>query len=186
MQPNKNCFEQPEGAKRTTIILEEAERVFIDQLIKDGKELGIKSLFSKLLDIYRKLMIQDWKFPGEYYCGISRVAFVNIELLNILVQNTPKEKFYETGKKMGDILKVSMETTVGVDASKPENWNAVFIRLCVHGFGSLELKDKYLLLKNPFLNEPLIWEGILDGLFGITVETKTSISPFVFEIKSSP
>jgi hypothetical protein len=45
-----------------------------------------------MLDVYRSMMIYDWRFPGEYYCGISRIAFLNIELVNILIQNIPKEK----------------------------------------------------------------------------------------------
>ena len=187
MQSSKNPIEQSsDEAKRTTLILEKTERDFIDKLIKEGKEPGIKSLFSKMLEIYRSLMISDWTFPGEYYFGISRVAFVNIELINILIQNVPKEKWCDMGKKMGDVLKVSIEATLGIDAFKQENWEKVFTRLSSQGFGYCYLKDKYLMLKNPFLNEPLIWEGIMEGLFGIKVETKTSISPLVFEIKSSP
>lgn len=189
MQASKRKPEQPaehnEEAKRTTIILDKDERDFIDQLIKDGKEPGIKPLISKMLDVYRSMMIYDWRFPGEYYCGISRIAFVNVELINILVQNIPKEKWHDIGKKMGDALKVSMETTLGVDASKQENWEAVFTRLRVQGFGDFFLKDKYLLLKTPFLNDAPLWEGILEGLFGIRLETKNSVPPLVFEIKPS-
>ena len=70
------------SAKRTTIILEKDERDFVDSLIREGKEPGIKPLISKMLDVYRSMMIYDWRFPGEYYCGISRVAFVNAELLS--------------------------------------------------------------------------------------------------------
>jgi hypothetical protein len=172
-----------EEAKRTTIILEKDERDFIDSLIREGKEPGIKPLISKMLDVYRSMMIYDWRFPGEYYCGISRIAFLNVELLNILTQQIPKEKWRDIGKKMGDALKVSMETTLGLDASKQENWEAVFKRLRVQGFGDFYLKDKYLLLKTPFINEAQIWEGILEGLFGIKLETKNSGPPIVFEIK---
>ena len=52
-----------ETAKRTTIILEKQERDFIDSLIKEGKEPGIKPLISKMLDVYRSMMIYDWRFP---------------------------------------------------------------------------------------------------------------------------
>ena len=87
-QQQRNISEAPkeksEEAKRTTIILEKSEREFIESLIKEGKEPGIKPLISKMLDIYKSMMIYDWHFPGEYYCGISRTAFVNVELLNIL------------------------------------------------------------------------------------------------------
>ena len=81
-----------EAARRTTIILEKEEREYIDSLIREGKEPGIKPLISKMLDIYQSMMVYDWRFPGEYYCGISRIAFVNVELLNILIQQIPKEK----------------------------------------------------------------------------------------------
>ncbi len=189
MQSSKKRLNKPaehaEEARRTTIILEKDERDFIDQLIRDGKEPGIKPLISKMLDVYRSMMIYDWRFPGEYYCGISRIAFVNVELINILIQNIPKEKWHDIGKKMGDALKVSMETTLGIDPVKQENWEAVFTRLRVQGFGDFYLKDKYLLLKTPFLNDSEFWEGILEGLFGIKLETKNSVPPLVFEIKAS-
>src|SRR3990170_1186048 len=103
-----------ETTKRTTIILEKQERDFIDSLIKEGKEPGIKPLISKMLDVYRSMMIYDWRFPGEYYCGISRIAFVNVELLSILIQQIPREKWRENGKRMGEALKVSLETTLGL------------------------------------------------------------------------
>ena len=80
--------EKNEEAKRTTIILEKREREFIEFLIKEGKEPGIKPLISKMLDIYKSMMVYDWHFPGEYYCGISRIALVNVELFNILTQDS--------------------------------------------------------------------------------------------------
>ena len=171
-----------ETTKRTTIILEKEEREFIDSLIKEGKEPGIKPLISKMLDVYRSMMIYDWRFPGEYYCGISRIAFVNVELLNILTQQIPKEKWREMGKKMGDALKISLETTLGLKTAIQENWESVFKRLRVQGFGDFFLKDKYILIKTPFINDSEIWEGILEGLFEIELDMKTSAPPLVFEI----
>jgi len=177
---NKN----DETTKRTTIILEKEEREFIDSLIREGKEPGIKPLISKMLDVYRSMMIYDWRFPGEYYCGISRIAFVNVELLNILIQQIPKEKWREIGKKMGDALKISMETTLGLQTIKQENWENVFKRLRVQGFGDFFLKDKYVLIKTPFINDSEIWAGILEGLFEIELDMKTWAPPLVFEIKT--
>ncbi len=171
-------------AKRTTIILEKSEREFIEQLIKDGKEPGIKPLISKMLDIYKSMMIYDWHFPGEYYCGISRTAFVNVELLNILTQQVPAEKWHKVGEKMGDALKVSIQSTLGIDASKLENWGAVFSRLKVQGFGDFYLKDKFLLLKTPFIHDCEIWKGLIEGLLSVELETRNSVPPMVFEIKS--
>ena len=56
--------EKSDEAKRTTIILEKDEREFIESLIKEGKEPGIKPLISKMLNIYKSMMIYDWRFPG--------------------------------------------------------------------------------------------------------------------------
>src|SRR4030042_2361210 len=170
-------------AKRTTIILEKNEREFIESLIKEGKEPGIKPLISKMLGIYKNMMIYDWHFPGEYYCGISRTAFVNVELLNILTQQIPKEKWPMVGEKMGNALKVSIQSTLGVDASIQENWEAIFNRLKVQGFGDFYLKDKYLLLKTPFIHDCEIWKGLLEGLLSVELETRNSVAPLVFEIR---
>lgn len=175
--------EKSEEAKRTTIILERSEREFIESLIKEGKEPGIKPLISKMLDIYKSMMIYDWRFPGEYYCGISRTAFVNVELLNILIQQIPKEKWSQVGERMGDALKVSIQSTLGVDASKPENWDAIFSRLKIQGFGDFYLKDKFLLLKTPFIHDCEIWKGIMEGLLSVELEVRNSVPPMVFEIK---
>jgi hypothetical protein len=174
-----------ESARRTTIILDKEEREYIDSLIREGKEPGIKPLISKMLDVYRSMTIYDWRFPGEYYCGISRIAFVNVELLNILIQNVPKEKWREIGRKMGEAIKVSIETTIGVQAENRENWPDVFKRLRVQGFGDFYLKDKYLLAKTPFIGEPEIWAGLLEGLFTLELDVKTTSPPLIFEIKEN-
>jgi hypothetical protein len=171
------------GARRTTIILEKDEREYVDSLIREGKEPGIKPLISKMLDVYRSMMIYDWRFPGEYYAGISRIAFVNVELLNILIQNTPREKWREIGRKMGEATRVSIETTMGIQTEQREKWADVFKRLRVQGFGDFYLKDKYILIKTPFINESDIWAGLLEGLLGIDLDIKTTSSPLVFEMK---
>ena len=102
-----------ETTKRTTVILEKEERDFIDKLIQEGKEPGIKPLISKMLNVYRSMMIYDWHFPGEYYCGISRIALVNVELLNILIQYIPKEnKIYYSKSATIDITYSSPNTLV--------------------------------------------------------------------------
>jgi hypothetical protein len=171
-------------AKRTTIILEKDERNFIDSLIREGKESGIKPLISKMLDVYRSMMIYDWRFPGEYYCGISRIAFVNVEIVSILIQQIPREKWRENGRKMGEALKVSLETTLGLKTEDQENWEAVFNRLRIQGFGDFLLKDKYILIKTPFINDAEIWTGLLEGLFDLQLDMKTTTQPLVFEIKA--
>jgi len=177
---NKN----QETTKRTTIILEKEEREYIDSLIRERKEPGIKPLISKMLNIHKNLTIYDWRFPGEYYCGISRIAIVNVELLNILTQQIPKEKWREIGRRMGSALKVSLETTLGLQTTQRENWQNVFDRLKVQGFGDFFLKDTYLLLKTPFISEVEIWQGILESLFEIELDIKNCVPPIVFQIKS--
>jgi len=175
--------ERNEEAKRTTIILEKGEREFIESLIAEGKEAGIKPLISKMLDIYKSMMIYDWRFPGEYYCGISRVALVNVELFNILTQQIPKEKWHEIGRKMGEALKVSIQSTLEIETGEQANWERVFERLKAQGFGGFYLKDKFLLLKTPFINECEIWKGIMEELLSVELETRNSVPPLVFEIK---
>jgi len=171
------------SARRTTIILEKEEREFIDSLIREGKEPGIKPLISKMLDVYRSMTVYDWRFPGEYYCGISRIAFVNVELINILIQHVAKEKYREIGRNMGEALKVSIETTLGIKAAEREKWPDVFKRLRVQGLGDFYLRDKYLLIKTPFINEVQIWAGFLESLLGVELDVKTSSQPLVFEIR---
>ena len=180
----KEMVNKDETAKRTTIILEKDEREFIDKLIREGKEPGIKPLISKMLDVYRSMMIYDWRYPGEYYCGISRIAFVNVELLELLIQQIPKENWRENGRRMGEALKVSMETTLGLQTANQDNWSSVFNRLKVQGFGDIYVKDKYLLIKTPFIGNSEIWAGLIEGLFDLRLDMKTTVPPLVFEIKT--
>jgi len=169
------------SVKRTTIILEEEEREYIDSLIKEGKEPGIKPLISKMLDIYRSMMIYDWRFPGEYYCGVSRVAFVNVELISILLQLIPEQKWRETGKKLGEAARISMEATLNLEATNREKWPDVLKRLRVQGFGDFYIRDKYLVIKAPFINNYEVLRGFLENLLGIGLESRTTNPPFVFE-----
>jgi len=182
-KPGETPVKNADAAKRTTIILDKEEREYIDSLIRDGKEIGIKPLISKMLDIYRSMMIHEWRFPGEYYCGISRTAFVNVELLNILIQQTPKEKWREIGRTMGATLKICMETALEVQSVTHENWESVFKRLKIQGFGDFYTKDKYLLAKTPFVSESEILAGLLEGLLEVELDLKNTVPPLVFEVR---
>ncbi|MDI9576696.1 MAG: hypothetical protein IAX22_01625 [Candidatus Bathyarchaeota archaeon] len=175
-----------EETKRTTVVLDRNEREFITSLIREGKESGIKPLISKMLEIYRSMNVDDWNFPGEYYCGISRIAFVNVELISILTSQIPKEQWRQVGLQMGQALQVSIQSTLGVDATKQENWEAVFRRLKVQGFGDFYLKDKFMVLKTPFINDCEICRGIMEGLFSVELETRTAVPPLVFELVKNP
>jgi len=170
------------SVKRTTIILDDEERKYVDSLIRDGREPGIKPLISKMLDVYRSMMIYDWKYPGEYYCGISRVAFINVEFIDILLQFIPENKWRDVGHKLGEAARVSMEATLNLETAKREKWQDVFKRLRVQGLSDIYLRDKYLILKSPFINNPEVLRGFLESLLGVDLEPKTLIPPLVFEI----
>ena len=174
----------PKGSsvKRTTIIFEEGEREYIDSLIREGREPGIKALISKMLDIYRSMMIYDWRYPGEYYAGISRVAFVNVEFINILLQHIPEEKWREVGQKIGEAAEVSIEATLNLQTTDREKWPDVFKRLRVQGFGEFYLLDKYFIIKAPFITNHEVLCGFLEALLGVRLEAKTFTAPLVFEI----
>lgn len=172
--------EQP--VKRTTIILEEEERRYIDKLIEEGREPGIKPLISKMLDVYRSMGIYDWKYPGEYYAGVSRVAFINVEFINILLQFIPEEKWQEVGRKIGEAAKISMEASLDLLATDHEKWQEVFKRLRVQGFGDFYVRDKYLVIKTPFISNHKFLDGFLEGLLGVKLQTKTLTPPLIYEI----
>jgi hypothetical protein len=101
-----------------------------------------------------------------------------------MVQQIPKEKWHEIGKKMGAALKISMETTLNLKTAEQENWENVFKRLRVQGFGDFYLKDKYILIKTPLIIDSEIWQGLLEGLFEVELDMKTTAPPLVFEIKT--
>lgn len=177
-------MEKKKTVKRTTIVLDKEEREYIDSLIREGKEPGIKPLISKMLDVYRSMMIYDWRFPGEYYCGISRIAFVNVEFINILLENIPREKWAEIGREAGEAAKVSMEASLNIKTDNREDWDKVFKRLRVQGFGDFYMRDKYIIIKAPFIDKYEVWEGFLEGLLDVELEARSSTAPFVFEVMS--
>ena len=172
------------SVKRTTIILEEEEREYIDSLIKQGREPGIKPLISKMLDIYRSMRIYDWKYPGEYYLGISRVALINVEFLDIILKYIPKEKWKEAGQKIGEMAKISLETSIDIETVNREKWPEVFQRLRVQGFGDFYIKDKFVIIRTPLINNSEFLCGFLESLLGVSLEVRTQTPPLIFEIIS--
>lgn len=171
-----------QSVKRTTIILDEDEREYIDSLIDEGREPGIKPLISKMLDVYRSMRIYDWKFPGEYYIGISRVAFLNVEFLDILLKYIPQEKWKEAGQKLGKMAKVSLEASIDIETTKKEKWPDVFKRLRVQGFGDFYIKDKFVIIRTPLISNAEFLSGFLETLIGVNLEPRTLTPPLVFEI----
>jgi hypothetical protein len=130
------------------------------------------------------MTIYDWRFPGEYYWGISRIALINSEIVSQLITAIPTGKQRETGRKMGEATRISMEATWGIQTTKSENWHKVFERLKVQGFGDFLLKDKYIMIKTPFITQTEIWTGFLEGLLDVKLDAKNSTPTFVFEIKN--
>ena len=178
-------MQEEHPVKRTTIILDEEERKYIDKLIEEGREPGIKPLISKMLDVYRSMGIYDWKYPGEYYSGLSRVAFINVEFINILLQSIPEEKWQEVGQRIGEAARISMEASLDLQAGDKEKWPEVFKRLRVQGFGDFYVRDKYLVIKTPFISNHKLLDGFLEGLLGVTLKTKTLTPPLIYEIAES-
>ena len=172
------------SVKRTTIILEEEEREYIDSLIKQGREPGIKPLISKMLDVYRSMRIYDWKYPGEYYIGISRVAFLNVEFIDILLKFIPKDKWKEVGLKIGEMAKVSLEASIDIETAKRERWPEVFKRLRVQGFGDFYLKNKFVIIRTPLISNSEFLCGFMESLLEVSLETRTLTPPLIFEITS--
>ena len=172
------------SVKRTTIILDEEEREYIDSLIQKGREPGIKPLISKMLDVYRSMRIYDWKYPGEYYIGISRVAFLNVEFIDILLKYIPKEKWREVGRKIGEIAKVSLEASIDIETTNRERWPEVFKRLRVQGFGDFYLKNKFVIIRTPLIGNSEVWAGFLESLLVVSLEARTLTPPLIFEIKT--
>ena len=170
------------SVKRTTIILDEEEREYIDNLINDGREPGIKPLVSKMLDVYRSMRIYDWKFPGEYYIGISRVAFINVEFLDVLLKFVPEKQWREAGQEIGKMAKVSLEASMDIETTKKEKWEVVFKRLRVQGFGDFYLKDKFVIIRTPLISNSQFLCGFIESLIGVKLEVRTVTPPLVFEI----
>ena len=172
------------SVKRTTIILDEEEREYIDSLIKEGREPGIKPLISKMLDVYRSMRIYDWKYPGEYYIGISRVAFLNVEFIDLFLKYIPEEKWKEVGQKIGEMAKVSMEVSIDIETTNREKWPDVFKRLRVQGFGDFYIKNKFVIIRTPLVTNSQFLCGFIETLLGISLETRTLTPPLIFEIVS--
>jgi len=168
--------------RRTTVIFEEKDRQYLEQLIREGKEPGIKPFISKMFDVYRSMAMYDWKFPGEYYVGISRVAFFSQENLQLLVEMVPADKLRETGKKLGETTSISIEASQNLDPHKKENWTKVLERLRVFGYGDLIMREDYIVAKNPFINNLTFLTGFLEGVLGVSLEARITTSPIVFEV----
>jgi len=75
-----------------------------------------------------------------------------------------------------------MEASLNLQTTNREKWSDVFKRLRVQGFGDFYLRDKYVIIKTPFISNSQVLCGFLEGLLGIQLEAKTSAPPLIFEI----
>lgn len=167
--------------KRTTIILDEKDRNYMDRLIAEGREPGIKPFISKMFDVYRNMTVHDWKYPGEYYCGTSRVAFFSQENLSVLLGCVPEKELRRVGKRMGEATSISLKTGLDIDPRQSGNWQEVLKRLRLFGYGDLTSKENMIVVRNPFINSLQVLQGFLEGLLGVQLEAKTTTTPFIFE-----
>ena len=174
--------EAPRVGKRTTIIFDQRDRQYLENLIRDGKEPGIKPFIAKMMDVYRTMAIHDWKFPGEYYIGLSRAAFFSQQDIQLMIDLIPEENRHDAAKKIGEVTALSIQASLNVDPHERENWPLVLERLRVFGYGDLVLRDDYIVVKNPFISNLNFLTGFLEGVLNLTLVPKITTSPLVFEI----
>ena len=168
--------------KRTTIIFDQKDRQYIEQLIRDGKEAGIKPFITKMLNIYRSMAIYDWKFPGEYYIGMSRAAFITQQHIQLLIDIIPEAKQRAEAQKIGAITALTIQAGLNLDPHKKENWPKVLERLKILGYGDIILREEFIVLRNPFINNLRFLTGFLEGVLSSKLDAKLTTSPLVFEI----
>lgn len=168
--------------KRTTVIFDQRDRQYLETLIRDGKESGIKPFIAKMVDVYRTMAIHDWKFPGEYYIGISRAAFFSQQDIQLMIDLIPEENRRNAAHKIGEVTALSIQASLNIDPHNKENWPTVLERLRVFGYGDLTLRDDYLVVKNPFISNLTFLRGFLEGVLDSTLEPKITTSPLVFEV----
>jgi len=83
---------------------------------------------------------------------------------------------------MGEAARISMEATLGLETTKREKWDEVFKRLRVQGFGDFYLKDRYFVIKAPFISNAETLCGFLEKLLDVKLEVRTPAAPFVFAV----
>ena len=168
--------------KRTTVIFDQGDRQYLESLIREGKEPGIKPFIAKMVEVYRTMAIYDWKFPGEYYIGISRAAFFSQQNIQLMIDLIPEENQRDAAKKIGAATAVSIQASLNIDPRSEENWPKVLDRLRVFGYGDIMLRDSYVVVKNPFISNLTFLTGFLEGVLDAKLEPKITTSPLVFEI----
>ena len=60
----------------------------------------------------------------------------------------------------------------------------VLKRLRIQGYGDFYHRDKYFIVKAPFINNAEVLCGFVEKLLGINLDVRTASAPFVFEVAS--
>jgi hypothetical protein len=105
-----------------------------------------------------------------------------VELINIILKHVPKEEWRKVGQEAGEATRISMAASLDLQSAEKENWTEVFKRLRVQGFGDFYVRDKYIIVKTPFVNNSEVLVGFLEGLLKVQLVAKTSSPPMIFEL----
>ncbi|MCW4021536.1 MAG: hypothetical protein ACOWW1_01370 [archaeon] len=128
------------------------------------------------------MRIYDCKILGEYYTCISRVAFINVEFLDVFFKFIPETKWKEVGQEIEKMAIVSLEASMDIETSNKEKWVDVFKRLRIQGFGDFCLKDKFIITRTLLIsNSKFLWDFI-EILIGEILEVRTASLLLVFEL----
>lgn len=169
--------------RRTTIILEDKDREYLANLIKGGKETGFKTFVTKMFDVYRSLGMEEWKYPGIYYRGISRIAILTQEIFELLVGMIPDTKIVDLGKQIGETLSTMFRTGTELNTKRRDNWPDAFKQLGIMGFGEFIFKDSLIVVRDPFIVNNKMLVAFLEGFLGAKLQPRTTSSPFVIEVQ---
>ena len=169
--------------RRTTIILDDKDRQYLESLIKEGKETGFKTFVTKMFDVYRSLGMDDWKSPGVYYRGISRIAIITQEVFDLLVNMIPDNKVIEAGKQIGETMSTIFRTDMDLNTKRKENLTEVFKQLGILGLGEFVFKDNLIVVRGPYINNVKMFVAFLEGLAGVKLQPRTTSPPLVIEVQ---
>ncbi|MFQ5762116.1 MAG: hypothetical protein ACE5PO_03685 [Candidatus Bathyarchaeia archaeon] len=171
--------------KRTTIIFSDKDREYVEGLISQGREQSLTALISKIFDVYRSLAIHDWKYPGEYYVGPSRVSLFSQEALNAMLGFIPEKERLSVGRSVGEVMGLAITTNFKLEPQDRENWPEVLKHMSILGYGDFTLRENLIIIKNPFVTDTDLLAGILEGLIGKNIKVITAL-PAVFEVTDRP
>ena len=183
-KPNIPAALKSDEAKRTTIILERSEREYIEQLIKDGKEPGIKPLISKMLSHLQKPQHRRLAIP-------RRILLRNQPHSHRKRRNDKHHHPIRTQRQMVRSRQTHGRRTQSLHPIHPrprppkkENWEQIFQTTKSPRPRRPLPKRQIHTNKNPS-NQRLQKSGkaCSKDLLGIEFEVRNPMVPLVFEIK---